>query len=263
MPDLNGQVLVITSGKGGVGKTTSSANIGAALSMFGKKVLLLDTDIGLRNLDIVLGFENEILFDIVDVVRGVCEFDKALIQDKRFDSLFLMPASQTSDKDIISCEQINNLINKLKKEFDFIIIDCPAGIEQGFKNAIASADKAIIVVTPDKTSIRDADRIIGLLEQNNLFDYMLLINRLRPDMIKKDYMYNIDEIIDILGIDLIGVVPEDEMIIISANKNEPVILNKKSKAGRAYRNVAERLNGNNVPLMEFEKKRFFGFLRKN
>lgn len=263
MSEFGGQVLVVTSGKGGVGKTTSSANIGAALSMLGKKVLLLDTDLGLRNLDIILGIENRIVFDIVDVVCGICDIEQALIEDKRFDGLFLMPASQTSDKDVLSEKQIKELILKLKERFDYIIIDCPAGIEQGFKNAVVAADKAIIVVTPDKTSIRDADRIIGLLEKNNLSDYVLLINRLRPDMIKKDYMLNIDEIIDILGIDLIGVVPEDEMIIVSANKNEPVVLNKKSKSGIAYKNVAERLTGNIVPLMEFEKKGIFRFFKKN
>ena len=252
MSESNSQVIVITSGKGGVGKTTTTANIGVGLSKLGKKVVLIDTDIGLRNLDVVLGLENRIVYDLVDVVTGVCKIKQALIKDKRFDGLFLIPAAQTKDKDAVSVEQMKELCSELKKDFDFILIDCPAGIEQGFKNAIAGADKAIVVTTPEVSAVRDADRIIGLLEANELEEHFLLINRIRPDMVKRGDMMNIDDIIDILSIDLIGIVPDDQEIIVSTNKGEPAVIDMKSKAGQGYRNITKRLNGENVPLMELD-----------
>lgn len=262
MTDAFSQVIVVTSGKGGVGKTTTVANIGVGLAILGKKVVLIDTDIGLRNLDVALGLENVIVYDLVDVVTGVCGIKQALVKDKRVEGLYFIPAAQTRDKDSVVSQQMKNLCEELKKEFDYIIIDCPAGIEQGFKNAIAGADKAIVVATPDNTSMRDADRIVGLLEEYGIEEHMLLINRIRPDMVKKGYMMNIDEIIEMLGIDLIGVIPDDEEIIISSNKGIPVVMSPKSKAGQGYKNVAKRLTGENVQLMEFEKRRLFGGIKK-
>lgn len=256
------QVIVITSGKGGVGKTTTTANLGVGLSKLGKKVVLIDTDIGLRNLDVVLGLENRIVYDLVDVVTGVCTPKQAAIKDKRFDGLFLIPAAQTKDKDSVTVEQMQELCEKLKKDYDFIIIDCPAGIEQGFKNAIAGADKALIVTTPEVSAVRDADRIIGLLEANEIEEHYLIINRIRPDMVRRGDMMTVDDIIDILNIDLIGIVPDDQNIIVSTNKGEPAVVNPKSLAGQGYRNITERLNGNNVPLMDLDENTFFGKLKK-
>ncbi len=252
------QVIVVTSGKGGVGKTTTTANIGVGLSKLGKKVVLIDTDIGLRNLDIALGMENNIVYDLVDVVNGICSPNQVAITDKRFDGLYLIPAAQTKDKNVVNPQQMQELCEVLKKDYDYIIIDCPAGIEQGFKNAIAGADKALVVTTPDASALRDADRIIGLLEENEIYDHYVVINKIRPDMIKRGYMMNIDEIISVLDINLIGIISDDENIIISANKGEPVVLNPKSSAGQGYRNICKRLEGNMVPLMDFNNKSFLG-----
>ncbi|MCG8499973.1 MAG: septum site-determining protein MinD [Firmicutes bacterium] len=258
-----GEVIVITSGKGGVGKTTSTANIGTGLANAGKKIVLVDTDIGLRNLDVVMGLENRIVYDIVDVVEGVCRLKQALIKDKRYDGLYLLPAAQTKDKNAVSPKQMQDLCNDLKQEFDFVLIDCPAGIEQGFKNAIAGADKAIVVTTPEVSAVRDADRIIGLLEAHDLRNPHLLINRLRVDMVKKGDMMNIDDMIDILAIDLIGVVPDDENIIISTNRGEPVVNDMKSRAGQAYRNITKRLMGEQIPIMDLEvEDGFMGKIKK-
>jgi len=258
-----GEVIVITSGKGGVGKTTTTANIGTGLASFGKKVVLIDTDIGLRNLDVVLGLENRIVYDIVDVVQGNCRLKQAMIKDKRFEDLYLIPAAQTKDKTAVSPEQMKNLTEQLKEEFDFVIIDCPAGIEQGFKNAIAGAEKAIVVTTPEIAAVRDSDRIIGLLEASELREPKLIINRLRPNMVKKGDMMDIDDMIDILAIDLLGVVPEDEAIVISTNKGEPAVLDKSSRAGEAYRNIVRRVMGEHVPLMNLEASGgFIGKLKK-
>ena len=207
-----GEVIVITSGKGGVGKTTTTANLGSALAMRGKKVVLLDTDIGLRNLDVVMGLENRIVYDIVDVIEGKCKLRQALIKDKRFTDLFLLPAAQTRDKDAINEDEMIRLTQRLKEEFDYIIVDCPAGIEQGFKNAIAGADRAIVVTNAEISSIRDADRIIGLLESSNIRNPELIINRIRPEMVKRGEMMDVEDILDLLSIDLIGVVPEDETL---------------------------------------------------
>lgn len=244
-----GEVIVITSGKGGVGKTTTTANIGTGLALRGNKVVLIDTDIGLRNLDVVMGLENRIVYDLVDIVEGVCRVKQALIKDKRYDGLFLIPAAQTRDKSAVSPEQMQKLSTELKEEFDYIIIDCPAGIEQGFKNAIAGADRAIVVTTPEVSAVRDADRIIGLLEANEIQDTKLLINRVRVEMVKRGEMMNMEDILDILAIDLIGVVPDDEKIVISTNKGEPAVTDPKSEAGQAYREIAARLMGENIPIM--------------
>jgi len=255
-----GEVIVITSGKGGVGKTTTTANIGTGISLQGKRVVLVDTDIGLRNLDVVMGLENRIVYDIVDVIEGSCRLKQALIKDKRYEGLYLLPAAQTRDKTAINPEQMMKLCDELKQEYDYVLIDCPAGIEQGFKNAIAGAEKAIVVTTPEVSAVRDADRIIGLLEANEVRNPKLLINRVRMDMVKRGDMMNIDDIIDILAIDLLGVVPDDESIVISTNIGEPAVANSKSLAGQAFRNITRRIMGEDVPLLNLESDE--GFMNK-
>ncbi len=249
-----GKAIVITSGKGGVGKTTTSANIGTGLAQNKHKVALVDADIGLRNLDVVLGLENRIVYDLVDVVEERCRLRQALIKDKRYDSMFLLPAAQTKEKDSVSPDQMRQLVNNLKKEFDYVIVDCPAGIEQGFKNAIAGADMALIVTTPEVSAVRDADRIIGLLEASELYDPQLVVNRLRPDMVRRGDMMDIQDINDILAINLIGVIPDDESIIVSTNRGEPVVIDQRSRSGQAYRDIVRRLEGAEVPFMELEEK---------
>ena len=257
------EVIVITSGKGGVGKTTTVANLGTALSLENKKTVVVDADIGLRNLDVVMGLENRIVYDIVDVVEGTCKLKQALIKDKRFENLYLLPAAQTRDKNAVSVDQMSALCEKLKESFDYVLIDCPAGIEQGFKNAIAGADRAIVVTNPEVSAVRDADRIIGLLEANEISDIRLIINRIRQDMVKRGDMMDKHDIVEILAIDLIGIVPDDESIIISTNKGEPAILDSKSNAGKAYKNIAQRILGNNIPIMEVEQEtNFFGKIKK-
>ncbi len=257
------EVIVITSGKGGVGKTTTSANLGTGLAMAGKKVVMIDADIGLRNLDVIMGLENRIVYDLIDVIEGNCRLKQALIRDKRYENLFLIPAAQTRDKDAVSPEQMNKLCESLKEEFDFIIIDCPAGIEQGFKNAIAGADRAIVVTTPEVSAVRDADRIIGLLEANELKNPMLILNRIRVDMVKRGDMMAMDDVTEILAIDIIGIVPDDESIVISANKGEPSVTDPSSRAGEAYRNITQRILGNNVPLMDLDfEKGFFNKVKR-
>lgn len=258
-----GESIVITSGKGGVGKTTTSANLGASLALIGKSVVMVDADIGLRNLDVVLGLENRIVFDLVDVVDGFCRYRQALIKDKRFDSLHLLPAAQTKDKTAISPEQMRRLCRELKRDFDYVLIDSPAGIEQGFRNAVAGADRALIVTTPEVAAVRDADRVIGLLEATDIRRPCLIINRLRTDLVKRGDMMSIDDMIDILAIDLIGVVPEDENIVVSSNRGEPACLNSSSKAGEAYRNIARRITGQDVPFMVLDSEdTFFQRLRR-
>lgn len=257
------EVIVVTSGKGGVGKTTTTSNIGAALASLGKKVILIDTDIGLRNLDLVMGLENRVVFNLVDVVEGSCKIKNAAIKDKRFPGLSLLPAAQTKDKDAVNEEQMKKLCEELKEEYDYILLDCPAGIEQGFKNAVAGADRAIVVTTPEVSAVRDADKIIGMLNAYGVTDHKLLVNRVRIDMVKRGDMITLEDIIDILGIKLIGVVPDDEEIIVSTNKGEPAILNSKSEAGKAYSNIARRILGEEVPLMELkDSNNFFGRLKK-
>ncbi len=249
-----GKAIVITSGKGGVGKTTTAANIGTGLAQIGKKVCLIDADIGLRNLDVVMGLENRIVYDLVDVVEGHCRVRSALIKDKRLENMFLLPAAQTRDKNAIKPDQMEKLVNELKEEFDYIIVDCPAGIEQGFKNATAGADMALIVTTPEVSAVRDADRIVGLLEAQDLYDPQLIINRIRPDMIRKGDMMTTEDMIDILAIKLIGIVPDDESIIISTNRGEPAVLDRRSQSGQAFRNIVRRIEGASVPFLPLEEE---------
>lgn len=258
-----GKVIVITSGKGGVGKTTTSANLGAGLAALGQKVCLVDTDIGLRNLDVVLGLENRIVYDLLDVLEGRCELRKALIRDKQFgERLVLIPASQTREKDEVDPKQMRLLVEQLKAEYDFVILDSPAGIEHGFKNAIAGADMAILITTPEVSAVRDADRVVGLLESSGLHDPQVIINRLRPDMVRKRDMMDIDDVDDILRIPILGVVPDDEDIIVSTNRGEPVVHDKKSKAGQAYRNICRRLIGEEVPLMDLHENGLLSWFKK-
>lgn len=248
------ETIVITSGKGGVGKTTTCANLGVALAIQGCKVVMVDADIGLRNLDVVMGLENRIVYDLVDVVEGYCRLRQALIKDKRVDGLFLLPAAQTKDKNAVSPEQMKELMMALKEEHDFVLVDCPAGIEQGFKNAIAGADSAVIVTTPEVSAVRDADRITGLLEASGFSKPELIINRLKPKMVARGDMMDIPGILDILAIDLVGVVPDDEYIVVSTNRGEPAVLQESSRAGQAYRNIARRLMGEQVPFMDLTEK---------
>lgn len=258
-----GEVIVITSGKGGVGKTTTTANLGSALAMQGKKVALVDTDIGLRNLDVVMGLENRIVYDIVDVVEEKCKLRQALIKDKRFTELFLLPAAQTRDKSAVNEKQMIELTNKLKEEFDYILIDCPAGIEQGFKNAIAGADRAIVVTTAEISAIRDADRIIGLLESSEIKNPELIVNRLKPNMVRRGEMMDVDDIVDLLSIELVGVVPDDEYVVTQTNKGEPVVSNNKAPSGKAYLEIARRVLGENIEVtIPGREKGFFAKLKR-
>ena len=256
-------IIVITSGKGGVGKTTTTANIGVGLAKRGKKTVLVDTDIGLRNLDVVLGLENRIVYDLVDVVEGTCRMKQALIKDKRYDGLFLLPAAQTRNKMAVNPEQMQDLIKRLSEEFDYVIIDCPAGIEQGFENAVAGAKSAIVVTVPEVSSVRDADRIIGLLGASDVDEVRLLINRMRPDLVAQGDMLAIDDTLEILGIDLIGVIPEDELIFRSSNLGEPAVTIPASMAGKVYSNVVSRILGEDVPIMDMKQKLgFFARLKR-
>ena len=243
------EVIVITSGKGGVGKTTTTANVGTGLAKLEKKVVLIDTDIGLRNLDVVMGLENRIVYNLVDVVEGNCRYKQALIKDKRYPNLFLLPSAQTRDKTSVSPEQMKKLVDELREEFDYILLDCPAGIEQGFKNAIAAADRALVVTTPEVSAIRDADRIIGLLEANEIKHINLIVNRIRMD------------IVEILAIDLIGAVPDDENIVVSTNQGEPLV-GDGTLPGKAYLNICNRILGENVPYLDLSNDGFFKKLSK-
>ena len=245
------EVIVITSGKGGVGKTTTTANVGTGLAKEGKKVVLIDTDIGLRNLDVVMGLENRIVYNLVDVVEGNCRIKQAMIKDKKYPDLYLLPSAQTRDKSSVSPEQMKKVVDELKEEFDYILLDCPAGIEQGFQNAIAGADRALIVTTPEVSAIRDADRIIGLLEANDIHKIDLVINRIRMDMVKRGDMLSKDDVLDILAIDLIGVVPDDENIVVSTNQGEPLV-GSDSMAGKAYMNICKRVMGQEVPFLDLD-----------
>ena len=254
------EVIVVTSGKGGVGKTTSSANIGTGLALIGKSVVMIDADIGLRNLDVVMGLENRIVYNLVDVIEGNCRLKQALIKDKRYQNLYLLPAAQTRDKNSVRPEQMAKLCESLRQEYDYILIDCPAGIEQGFKNAIAGADRAIIVTTPEVSAVRDADRIIGLLEANEIKRLELIINRIRIDMVKRGDMMAIDDVSEILAIELLGIVPDDEAVIVNTNKGEPAVTDDSSRAGKAFRNIALRITGEYVPMMNLSSDD--GFLTK-
>src|SRR5574344_472881 len=258
---MAGRVIVITSGKGGVGKTTTSANIGSALAKTGHKVALIDTDLGLRNLDLLLGLENRIVYTLVDVVEERCKLKQALVKDKKNPDLCLLAAAQTRDKTSVTQEQLKNICEELAKDFDFVLVDCPAGIEQGFQNAVAGASEAIVVTTPEMSAVRDADRIIGLLEaKEEVKSHKLLINRVRPNMIKANDMMSVEDVQDILSCPIIGIIPEDTGIITSTNRGEPIVNDIKSLAGKAYINVANRILGEDIPFLDLEKPK--GFLAK-
>ncbi|MBR5047035.1 MAG: septum site-determining protein MinD, partial [Eubacterium sp.] len=246
-----GEAIVITSGKGGVGKTTSTANIGTGLAQLGKKVVLIDTDIGLRNLDVVMGLENRIVYNLVDVVEGTCRAGQAVINHKKYRNLYLLPSAQTRDKTSVTPDQMKKLVDELRDDFDYILLDCPAGIEQGFRNAIAGADRALIVTTPEVAAIRDADRIIGLLKAEEMTRLDLIINLIRMDMVKRGDMLSVDDVLDILTINLIGVVPYDEDIVVSANEGDP-LAGSSSRAGKAYMNICRRVTGEDVPVMKMK-----------
>ncbi|HIU67436.1 MAG TPA: septum site-determining protein MinD [Candidatus Caccomorpha excrementavium] len=248
-----GEVIVITSGKGGVGKTTTTANVGTGLAKLDKKVVLIDTDIGLRNLDVVMGLENRIVYNLVDVIEGNCRIKQALIKDKRYPNLYLLPSAQTRDKTAVNPEQMKKLCNELRDEFDYILMDCPAGIEQGFRNAIAGADRALVVTTPEVSAVRDADRIIGLLEANDIRRTHLIVNRLRMDMVRRGDMMSSDDVVEILAVDLIGIVPDDENIVISTNQGEPLVGND-TLAGKAYMNICRRVMGEEVPFLDLNSR---------
>ena len=251
---MTGSVIVITSGKGGVGKTTTSANIGTALAKGGNKVVLIDTDIGLRNLDLLLGLENRIVYTIVDVVEERCKLKQAIVKNKKNPNLCLLAAAQTRDKSAVNADQLKEICETLKKEFDYILVDCPAGIEQGFQNAVAGANEAIVVTTPEMSAIRDADRIIGLLEsKEDVKKYRLLVNRVRPNLIKTNDMMSVEDVVEILSAELIGVIPEDTGVITSTNKGEPIVNDEKSLAGQAYLNVARRIQGEDVPFLDIDQ----------
>ena len=250
---MESRVITITSGKGGVGKTTTTANLGTALAMMGKKVAVVDSDIGLRNLDAVMGLENRIVYDLVDVVEGQCRLRQALIKDKRQPELFLLPAAQTRDKNAVNSVQMEQLCTQLRQEFDYVVIDSPAGIEQGFRNAIVGADEIIIVANPEMASVRDADRIIGLVEAAGKPEPRLVLNRLRPEMVRRGDMMDVADVLEVLGIDLLGIIPEDETIIVATNKGEPIVYDRRARTGRAYLSAAQRILGEEVPLEEVEE----------
>lgn len=256
---MSASVITITSGKGGVGKTTVTANLAAALAMMGKKVVALDADIGLRNLDVVMGLENRIVYDLVDVVEGRCRLRQAMIKDKRFDELYLIPAAQTRDKSAVSPSDMVLVCDQLRQEMDYVLIDSPAGIERGFRNAVAPADRVIIVTNPEISAVRDADRIIGLIEAEEKGPGYLIINRLKPAMVARGDMLSVEDVLDILAIDLIGVVPDDEAILVSTNRGLPVAMHatNSTSASQAFRNIAHRLTGQNVPLLDLNKKESF------
>jgi septum site-determining protein MinD len=245
---VGGRVITITSGKGGVGKTTTTANIGAALAAQGKSVVLIDADIGLRNLDIVLGLENRIVYDLVDIVEGSCRMRQAMIRDKRLPNLHLIPAAQTREKEAVAPHQMVALCDELRKQFDYTVIDSPAGIEQGFRNSIAGADEVIVVTNPEVSSVRDADRIIGLVEAAELPMPRLILNRVDAKLVKRGEMMSLEDVTDILAIPVIGVVPMDEAIVTSTNRGEPAALDMDSRAGEAFREIAQRITGQDIPL---------------
>ena len=251
---MKGKTIVITSGKGGVGKTTATANIGTGLAMRGNRVVVIDTDIGLRNLDVIMGLENRIVYDLVNVVEGVCKVSQAMIRDKNKLELYLIPAAQTRDKSCIEPDQLREVCASLEEEFDYVLMDCPAGIEQGFKNAVAAAQEAILVTTPEVSSIRDADRVIGLLEASELHRPKLIINRINPTMVKEGNMMDQRDIVDLLAVDVLGLVPVDDRTITAANRGVPVVHDKKSPAGAAFLRISARVDGDAVPMFQVESK---------
>ena len=265
------EVIVVTSGKGGVGKTTTSANLGSGLAKLNKKVVLVDTDIGLRNLDVVLGLENRIVYHLVDVIEGNCKIKQALIKDKKNPNLYLLPSAQTRDKTAVTPEQMKQLTEILKEEFDYILIDCPAGIEQGFKNAIAGASRAIVVTTAEISAIRDADRIVGILEQRDIEPPKLVINRIRKEMMDTGDVMDIEDITRHLSLELLGIVYDDDEVVRTSNRGTPVVMNPDFDSSKGYRNIARRIVGESVPLLTIKKeeenlpfwKRLFNFGQKD
>ena len=254
------KVVTVTSGKGGVGKTTTTANIAVALAMKGQKVVCIDGDIGLRNLDVVMGLENRIVYDLVDVVEGRCRLRQAMIRDKRLPELYLIPAAQTRDKSAVSPSDMVQLCDELRPEVDWILIDSPAGIERGFRNSIAPADIVLVVTNPEVSAVRDADRIIGLVEAEEKGPARLVINRVNPALTKRGDMLNPDDVLELLSVELVGIVPEDENVVISTNRGQPVALEAKSRAGQTYHNIARRLSGEQVAFINLEEND--GFLRR-
>ncbi|WP_054693124.1 septum site-determining protein MinD [Syntrophomonas palmitatica] len=257
------QVIVVTSGKGGVGKTTTVANVASSLARMGYKIVVMDLDIGLKKLDLILGLENRVIYDIVQVIEGECTLKQALVKDKRFPELYMLPAAQTRNKDDVTPEQVKSVCAQLKPDFDYIIIDCPAGIEQGFRNAIAAADQAIVITNPEVSAVRDADRIIGMLESADFKDIKLVVNRIRPDMVKKGDMLSVEDLMEHLCIELLGVVPEDKSVVVSTNKGEPIILNEHSLASTAFNNISRRLTGENVEMLSLNDESFWQKLRRS
>lgn len=251
---MSATVVTITSGKGGVGKTTTTANLAVALANSGQKVCCIDGDIGLRNLDVVLGLENRIVYDLVDVIEGRCRLRQAMIKDKRLEELYLIPAAQTRDKSAVSPSDMVKLCNELKEEVDWILIDSPAGIERGFRNTIAPADEILVVTNPEVSAVRDADRIIGLIEAEEKGPAKLILNRVNQNLIKRGDMLSADDVVELLAIKLIGVIPDDDNVIISTNRGQPVAFEAKSKAGIAFNNIASRLKGNEVPFLDLDVK---------
>lgn len=257
------QIIVVTSGKGGVGKTTSVANICTGLAQLGKKVVILDLDIGLKKLDLIMGLENRVIYDIIQVAEGECTLKQALVKDKRFPNLYMLPAAQTRNKDDLDVEQLHRICDELRQDFEFIILDCPAGIETGFRNSIAVADKAIVVTNPEVSAVRDADRIIGILESNNYQDINLLINRFNPEMVKKGDMLSTEDLLEHLCIKLLGVVPEDKQVLVSTNRGEPIILNERTQAGLAFKNICQRLLSEDVEIMKFEEDNLWSKFKRS
>jgi septum site-determining protein MinD len=246
---MSATVITVTSGKGGVGKTTTTANLGVALAMLGQRVVAIDADIGLRNLDVVMGLENRIVYDLVDAVEGHCRLRQALIRDKRLSELYLIPAAQSRDKNAVNPQQMIDIADQLRPDFDFVLIDSPAGIERGYQNAVAPADRVVIVTTPEISAVRDADRIVGLVEAEEKGPPTLIINRLNPDMVRRGEMLSTEDVVELLAIDLLGIVPEDKQVIVATNQGMPVALDGKTPSGQAFRNIAGRLMGQNIPLM--------------
>src|ERR1700690_1054861 len=251
---MTAQVVTISSGKGGVGKTTAGANLAVALAADGSRGVCIDGDIGLRNLDVVMGLENRIVYDIVDVIEGRCKLRQAMIRDKHLPELYLIPAAQTRDKNAVSPSDMQRICNELRPDVDFVLIDSPAGIERGFRNAIAPADRVLVVTNPEVSAVRDADRVIGILEAEEKHSPALVINRLNPNLVKQHDMLSAEDVLDLLGVPLIGIVPEDESVIVSSNRGTPVAQDPKSRAGQAFRNIAQRIKGEEVPFLDMDKQ---------